>query len=50
VDPENRGLDIPFTNGAHYPFKLITFLQTPIKRTTYVETTQINGAIFDNCE
>ena len=50
VDAENLGIDIPFTNNAHYPFKTINFLQTPIKRTTYVETTLINSPIFDNCE
>ena len=50
VDSENRGLDIPFTNNAHYPFKTINFLQTPIKRVTYVETTQINAPFVDNCE
>jgi len=50
VDSENRGLDIPFTNDAHYPFKNVVFLQTPIKRNMFVETTQINAPIFDNCE
>lgn len=50
VDSENLGLDIPFTNGAHYPYKDIVFLQTPIKRINYVETTLINPPIFDNCE
>lgn len=50
VDPDNVGIDTPFINGAHYPFKDITFLQTPIKRVTYVDTTIINPPIFDNCE
>ncbi len=50
IDSDNRGLDYPFTNGAHYPFKEINFIQTPIKRLNYVETTQINAPIFDNCE
>jgi hypothetical protein len=50
IDAENRGIDFPFTNDAHYPFTTINFLQTPIKRITYVETTLVNSPIFDNCE
>ena len=50
VDSENRGLNIPFINNAHYPFKDVLFLQTPIKRITYVETNQINNFTVDECE
>lgn len=50
IDAENRGIDIPFTNDAHYPFAIINFLQTPIKRITYVETSILNPPMFDNCE
>lgn len=50
IDSEGIGVDYPFTNGAHYPFKDIMFLQKPTQRNTDFVTTIINGPINDDCE
>jgi hypothetical protein len=50
VDAEGLGVDYPFTNGAHYPFKEVLFLQKPIQRTEEIVTTIINGPTTDDCE
>ncbi len=51
IDNENIGIDFPFVNGAHYPFKQITFLQHPIFRNTeFITTTLINDPLNDECE
>jgi hypothetical protein len=50
IDGDGLGVDYPFTNGAHYPFKNTLFLQRPILRTNVVTTTLINQPTTDNCE
>ena len=50
IDAEGLGVDYPFTNGAHYPFKEVLFLQKPIQRTEEIVTTIINGPTNDDCE
>jgi len=50
IDGDNIGVNNPFTNGAHYPFKNILFLQYPIKRSTSVKTNLITQITQDNCE
>jgi hypothetical protein len=50
IDGDNIGVNNPFTNGSHYPFKTILFSQYPIKRSTSVQTTLITPIINDNCE
>jgi len=50
TDNNNNGLNIPFINGEHYPFKEILFLQTPISRNNLVDTTIIPRLINDDCE
>jgi len=49
-DSDGIGIDNPFINGAHYPFKNILFLQKPIKRNNMVTTSLINDPINDDCE
>jgi hypothetical protein len=51
IDGDGVGVDNPFINNSHYPFKEILFLQTPILRNTegiYYQT--INLPIVDDCE
>ena len=50
IDGDNIGVDNPFINGAHYPFKNILFLQKPIQRTNMVTTSLINEPTNDDCE
>jgi hypothetical protein len=51
IDGDGRGLNLPFTNGKHYVFKDILFLQHPVKRnTSLVVTDIITDPINDNCE
>jgi hypothetical protein len=50
VDTSGIGVDYPFLNGAHYPFKDILFLQYPVRRDNNVQSTQINRITNDDCE
>jgi hypothetical protein len=51
VDSENLGLNIPFTNNAHYPFKTINFLNYPVIRDVNAPTTSgYNEPTTDDCE
>lgn len=50
IDSDGLGVDYPFTNGAHYPFKEVLFLQKPLQRTNDIITNIINGPITDDCE
>jgi hypothetical protein len=50
IDSEGLGVDYPFVNGVHYPFKPVLFLQKPIQRTQEIVTTIINNPIVDDCE
>ena len=51
TDESGNGVDVPFLNGAHYPFKDILFLQVPMIR----DVNGIYGSIIiqpltDDCE
>jgi hypothetical protein len=50
VDNEGLGLNIPFINGAHYPFKDINFIHYPTKRNTSLIVNEINIPTTDPCE
>ena len=53
IDSDGIGINHPFINGAHYPFKEIIFLQYPIARSSngmVGDTTIINQPTNDNCE
>jgi hypothetical protein len=50
IDGDGIGVDYPFTNGAHYPFKNVLFLQRPVKRTNVVTTNLIKRPTTDDCE
>lgn len=50
IDGDGIGVDYPFINGSHYPYKSILFLQRPIQRTNKVNTDLINQPTNDDCE
>ena len=53
IDSDGIGINHPFINGAHYPFKEIIFLQYPISRSSngmVGDITIINQPTNDNCE
>lgn len=50
VDGEGVGVDHPFLNGAHYPFKDITFLQVLPQRTLNYGFGVITPPAIDDCE
>lgn len=50
IDSDGIGIDFPFVNGSHYPFKQVLFLQKPIQRSEIITTTLINQPINDDCE
>jgi hypothetical protein len=53
IDSDGIGVNHPFINGAHYPFKDILFLQYPIARNVngmVGDITVINQPTNDNCE
>lgn len=50
VDTNGNGTDIPFLNGAHYPFKEILFLQTPLMRNINNNNSVIFSPLEDDCE
>ena len=51
VDENGDGVDHPFTNNAHYPFREILFLQTPPLRNFVDQNVGIIiDPIFDDCE
>ena len=50
IDSDGIGVNHPFTNGAHYPFKNVLFLQKPMKQKTNINSTVINRPTEDNCE
>ena len=49
VDSEGVGVDYPFLNGAHYPFKEIKFYQMSPQR-RFNTMNMIVQPIIDNCE
>lgn len=51
IDGDGVGVDTPFINNSHYPFKQILFLQTPILRNTEgIYYQDIKQPIIDDCE
>jgi len=50
IDSNGNGLDNPFINGSHYPFKEIIFLLTPMKRNINLYSNIIFSPITDDCE
>lgn len=50
VDTSGNGVDHPFLNGAHYPFKQILFLLTPTKKDNKTLNTVIYSPLEDDCE
>jgi len=51
IDNDGIGVDNPFINNAHYPFKDILFLQTPLLRNTQgIYYQAINLPTIDYCE
>lgn len=50
IDGDGIGLNLPFINGAHYPFQSVLFKQYPIQRSLFVTTNQINTIQTDDCE
>lgn len=51
TDESGNGVDVPFLNGAHYPFKDVLFLQTPMIRNVLgIYGTTIIQPFEDFCE
>lgn len=50
IDENGKGVDFPFLNGSHYPFKEITFLQTPMFKNLNLFTDIIIAPNTDGCE
>lgn len=50
IDTDGNGVDLPFLNGAHYPFREIIFLQTPLQKNTNTNNTIIYSPLEDECE
>jgi len=50
IDTDGNGLNNPFINGCHYPFKEIIFLLTPMKRNINLYNNIIFSPITDDCE
>ena len=50
IDTDGNGLNNPFINGYHYPFKEIIFLLTPMKRNINLYNNIIFSPITDDCE
>jgi hypothetical protein len=49
VDSNNIGVDYPFLNNAHYPYRDIIFRLIP-EGTNYVVNNTVESPIIDNCE
>lgn len=50
IDTNGNGVDNPFLNGCHYPFKEIIFLLTPMKRNINLFNNIIFSPLSDDCE
>ena len=50
IDSNGNGLNNPFINGCHYPFKEIIFLLTPMKRNINLLNNIIFSPLTDDCE
>ena len=49
IDSTGLGIDFPFMNGTHYPFKDIIFRIIP-EGTNYIEQTTVADPLIDDCE
>jgi hypothetical protein len=49
IDSDNIGVNYPFINGTHYPYRDIIFRLIP-EGSNYRENTIIATPIIDNCE
>jgi hypothetical protein len=49
IDQDNRGVDYPFINGKHYPYKNFVFRIIP-EGTNFVSDNIINDPLTDDCE
>ena len=49
LDQNNRGVDYPFINGKHYPYKNFVFRIIP-EGTNFVSDNIINDPLTDDCE
>lgn len=50
IDSDGNGVDNPFMNGAHYPFRNILFLISPMEKNINNNNTIIFQPIIDDCE
>ena len=50
IDSNGNGLNNPFLNGCHYPFKEILFLLTPMKKNINLYNNIIFSPLTDDCE
>ena len=50
IDENGNGVNFPFLNGSHYPFKEILFLQTPLFKNLNLFTDIIIAPNTDDCE
>jgi hypothetical protein len=50
IDPDGVGVDFPFLNGAHYPFKNIVFRLIPEGSTSISLSTVVQQPTTDDCE
>ena len=50
IDSDGVGVDHPFLNNSHYPFKDINFIQTPPTRNFGQRFNVIGELIIDDCE
>lgn len=50
IDSNGNGLNNPFLNGCHYPFKEILFLLAPMKKNVNLYNNIIFSPITDDCE
>ncbi len=49
IDQDNRGVDYPFINGKHYPYKNFVFRIIP-EGTNFVSDNIIDDPLTDDCE
>jgi hypothetical protein len=50
IDSDGDGVDFPFLNGAHYPFKNTIFRLIPEGSTSLSLTTEVTLPTIDGCE
>jgi hypothetical protein len=50
IDSDGRGVDFPFLNGTHYPFKTTIFRLIPEGSTSLSTITDVEFPVIDGCE